>query len=296
MRYEILGPLRIIDEHAVPSSPSARKLKILLAALVIRAGQLVTAEQLMAEMWGEHLPRSAAASLHVHVSQLRKFLRRQGREESIVTRSPGYQLSIGTDELDLDEFLALTRQGRQDVAAARLKSAAECFDAALRLWRGPTLSEVRDGPIIGGFATWLEEVRLECVELLVDAELSLGQHQQAIGQLYSLTAQYPLRERLRQQLMLALYRSDRRADALAVYRDARNTLREQLGLEPGRALCWLQQAIIDADARLDSFEPQAIDAAGAHPRPVGPVGRSVLAGRTGQDTGAVFCDSRLLIA
>ncbi|MFD0636639.1 BTAD domain-containing putative transcriptional regulator [Catenulispora yoronensis] len=187
----------------------------------------------------------------MHISQLRKFLHRPGRPDPIVTRKPGYALTIGSDEFDLHEFKQLAEQGRQEVRAGRFEEAAGRFDDALRLWRGPVLGDLREGPIINGFATWLEETRRECLELQIESGLALGRHRELVGQLYSLTAEHPLSEPFHFQLMLALYRSDRQADALAVYQSARTVLNEQLGLEPGRALRQLQRAILAADHRLD---------------------------------------------
>ena len=250
MRYEILGPLRLVDGDAI-SSPSARKIEVILGALLVRADQLVSAEQLMGEIWQDEPPRTATASLYVHISQLRKFLYRPGRPDPIVTRKPGYALNIGADQFDLHEFQQLAKHGRQHVRAGRYEESADCFEEALRLWRGPALGDLREGPIIGGFTTWLEETRLECLELQIESGLALGRHRELVGHLYSLTAEHPLSETFHYQLMLSLYRSDRQADALAVYQATRTVLNEQLGLEPGRALRHLQRAILSADHRLD---------------------------------------------
>jgi DNA-binding SARP family transcriptional activator len=248
MRYEILGPLRLLDEEDA-SSPSARQIEIILAALLIQAEQVVSAEQLMEEIWQDYPPRSAVASLYVHISQLRKFLH---RPDAIVTHKPGYLLHVGADQFDLREFRLLTRQGRQHVKFGRHEEAADCFAEALRLWRGPALVGLRDGPIIGGFAAWMDEARLECQELHIESALALGQHRELVGHLYSLTVQHPLRETFHYQLMLALYRSGRQADALGVYQATRAVLQERLGLEPTRALRDLHQAILEADDRLDA--------------------------------------------
>jgi DNA-binding SARP family transcriptional activator len=251
VRYEILGPLRVSDGND-SASISARKIEILLAVLLIRSDQVVATSQLITEVWGESAPRRATAALHVYISQLRKFLRRPSRRGSpIVTRPPGYLLRLGPDELDLHLFNQLVHQGRARAMAQRHMEASACLEAALSLWRGPALDDLRDGPIINGFATWLEEERLECIEMLVDSDLALGRHRQLVGRLYALIAEHPLREALYRQLMLALYRSERRADALKVYQTARETLKDELGLEPSRALRRLQQAILTADDQLD---------------------------------------------
>jgi DNA-binding SARP family transcriptional activator len=252
MKYEVLGPLRLIDEGNI-SSISARKVEIVLSVLLIRSDQVVAFDQLMAEIWGDRLPRRATAGLHVYISQLRKFLRRPDQADNpVVTRQPGYVLHKGADEIDFHVFLQLMNQGRAHVREFRHEEAASCFERALALWRGPALGDLRSGPIVDGFVTWLTEARLECLEMLTDAHLQLGRHRELVGQLYSLTSENPLREAFYRQLMLALYRSERQADALKVYQAARETLNDELGLEPCRALQDVQRAILIGDRRLDA--------------------------------------------
>jgi DNA-binding SARP family transcriptional activator len=149
----------------------------------------------------------------------------------------------------------LFERGRLDAKAGRHEQASESFAAALGLWRGPALGNLRDGPMLGAFATWVEEARLQCLELMIESNLALGLHREMIGQLYSLAGEHPLRETFYGQLMLALYRAERQADALAAYRSARETLHDQLGTEPGRALSAMQRAILRTDNRLDLREP-----------------------------------------
>jgi DNA-binding SARP family transcriptional activator len=187
----------------------------------------------------------------VFVSQLRKFLSRPGRPASpVVTRPPGYLLSLGGDEFDAQQYLRQMEAGRAHAAAARHAEAAGCLAGALELWRGPVLNGVCPGPILEGFVSWLTEARLDCTEQLIDSQLALGRHRELVGRLYSLTAEHPLRESFYRQLMLALYRSDRQADALKVYQSARRTLNEELGLEPCRALQEVQRAVLRADDQL----------------------------------------------
>ncbi|MFG1920211.1 BTAD domain-containing putative transcriptional regulator [Micromonospora sp. NPDC048898] len=265
MRYEILGPLRVTDDggsHFI----SARKVQVLLALLLVRSRQIVSIDDAIGEIWGEESPRRATAGVHVYISQIRKFLARPGRPDSpVVTRPPGYLLQLDDDEFDVHLFQALLHSGRGHLKARRATEAVSAFESALALWRGPVLDNLGAGPVIEGFATWLGETRLECVELLVDAQLSLGAHRELVGRLYSLTAEHPLREAFYRQLMLALCRSERQADALRVYQQARTLLREELGLEPCRALRELQRAILVADERLDramtAFGPSLFAAA-----------------------------------
>jgi DNA-binding SARP family transcriptional activator len=250
MRYEILGPLRVVDRDGI-SFISARKIEILLAALLIRADHLVAADQLIAEIWGDRPPRRATAGLHVYISELRKFLSRSDRPDNrIVTRPPGYVLNMESDEIDVQIFLNRVNTGRAHVREQRHEAAAECFSSALALWRGPVLGDLTTGSMIEAFTTWLSEARMECTEMLIDAQLQLGRHRELIGRLFSLTAEYPLRESFYRQLMLALYRSERKADALKVYQSARRTLDTELGLEPCRALQDIQRAILVADDQL----------------------------------------------
>ncbi|TDC97988.1 AfsR/SARP family transcriptional regulator [Actinomadura sp. 7K507] len=251
MRYEVLGPLRVIDEGG-STSISARKVETVLTAMVIRADQVVALDQLITEVWDDAPPRRAMAGLHVYISQVRKFLARPGQEENpVLTRPPGYLLRKGADDIDFHIFRRLADRGRACIRERRYEEAADALEQALGLWRGQTLGDVRTGPIVGGFVRWMTELRLECLEMLGDAYLRLGRHRELVGWLYSLVAENPLREVYYRQLMLALYRSDRKADALRVYQSARSTLREELGLEPCQALRDMQRAILSADERLD---------------------------------------------
>ncbi|MET7400747.1 AfsR/SARP family transcriptional regulator [Dactylosporangium sp. NPDC005572] len=251
MRYEVLGPLRVVHD-GLPFSVGGHKVETLLTVLLARAGQLVTHDQLMSEMWGERPPRRATAGLHVYVSQLRKFLQRSGRTDSpVVTRPAGYLLELGPDELDAHRFLELAGRGRAEIRELRHDAASETLSAALGLWRGQVLDDLRPGPILEGYVTSLMETRIECEELLIEARLHLGRHRELISPLYALTACNPLREALYHHLMLALYRSGRAADALQVFQSVRRLLHRELGLEPCRQLQDLQRAILSADRLLD---------------------------------------------
>jgi DNA-binding SARP family transcriptional activator len=226
-------------------------MEILLATLLTRADQIVPTDRLINEIWGDNAPRRALASVHVYVSQLRKLLSRSGQEESpIRTRPPGYLLALNGDQTDGDLFLDLVARGRVHAKQGRYDEALSACTAALGLWRGPVLDEVRHGPLIDTFITWLMETRLECLETRLDADLMLGRHRELVGELFALTAKYPFREPFYRHLMLALYRSERQADALKIYQVAWRTLDRELGVQPCRRLQNLQQAILRADERL----------------------------------------------
>jgi DNA-binding SARP family transcriptional activator len=250
MRYEILGPLRVVD-GGQGSSISARKVETLLAVLLTRADQVVPTDLLMEEIWGTLRPRRAMAGIHVYISQIRKFLARQGRGDSpVVTRSPGYVLRLGTDELDYLQFQHQVNIGRSRLRDGRYLEAIDGLESALGLWRGTILSDLCNGPILGGFVCLANESRLECLEMLIDARLQVSRHRELVGLLYSLVADYPLREAFYRQLMLALYRSERQAEALEVFQTARSHLREELGVEPCKPLQEVQRSILVADDRL----------------------------------------------
>ncbi|MBH5333594.1 AfsR/SARP family transcriptional regulator [Streptomyces pactum] len=249
MRYEILGPLRVVDGPET-ISVRAHKVRLLLATLLVRADREVSVEQLVTEIWGDAPPRRYLAGLHVYVSQLRKFLHRPGTAGPIVTQPPGYCLRLGTDEFDLHRFEALAEEGRALAKAERHAEATATLETALGLWRGPALSGMRDGPIVGGFAVWLDELRLESIDTLVASRMALGQHRRLVPYLYALVAEHPLRENFYRQLMVALYRSECQAEALKVFQSARRAILDELGLEPCRALQHTHRAVLAADEAL----------------------------------------------
>lgn len=255
MRYEILGPLRVSGARG-QSFLSAPKTEVLLAALLIGAGRVATKDQLINELWRENPPRRATPALHVYVCQLRKLLTAVGgRADTITTRIPGYLLRVEDGELDLHDFQRAAGSGRAHHRAGRFAEAVVDLEQALGVYRGPVLDGVGEGPIVGGFATWAEQERLDCEETLIDAYIALGRHREILSRLSRLTAHYPLHEAFYRQLMLVLYRSERQAEALQVYQLARGVLHSQLGLEPCRSLRNMHQAILVSDRVLD--EPVA---------------------------------------
>ena len=229
-----------------------RKVEALLAILLTRPNQVVSVDQLIAGLWGDNPPRRATAALHVYVSQLRKFLaRHDSTANPVITRPPGYLIEVGQDDLDLSVVRRLIYQGRSHMRAGDYEQASADFQSALSLWRGPALEDLHEGRIVTDFITWLEELRLECIEMLVESDFMLGRHRELVSFLYTRVAEHPMHEVYYRQLMLALYRCDRRADALQVYQRARVTLSSELGLDPCAALQDMHNAILADDDRLD---------------------------------------------
>jgi DNA-binding SARP family transcriptional activator len=244
MNYEILGPIRVSGRPGV-SAPRARKVETLLAILLAKANQVVTTEQLVVEIWGDHPPTRASDTLYVYVSQLRKLLRGSINEDSQVVTSPrGYSLIVLTDELDADRFSRLYQQGRTLHRDLSYGQAAETLREAVSLWRGPAFGGLIDTPAIHVHAMLLEDSRLECLELLMETELLVGRHREIVGTLSALTKEHILRETFCEYLMTALLRCNRRAEAVEVFAAARQRMIQQLGIEPGRAMRDLHQRIL----------------------------------------------------
>src|SRR5712692_1328320 len=235
MEFRILGPLEVVDDGDVLAVPGGKP-RALLAALALSPGEAVSADRLIDELWGEEPPETAANALQVHVSQLRKAL----GSDVVRRRPPGYELAVAPEAVDLVRFerAVAAARGAEPAAAARL------LRDALDLWRGdPEVDRAR-----------LEELRLSALEARIDVDLALGKHAELVAELEALVAEHPLRERLRAQLMLALYRAERQADALEVYRATRAALVDELGIEPSPALQKLERAVLDHEPELDAPE------------------------------------------
>ncbi|MGE5689439.1 MAG: BTAD domain-containing putative transcriptional regulator [Pseudomonadota bacterium] len=251
LEFRLLGPLEVSDDGRSVAL-GGQKQRALLALLVLHAQHVLSTDRLLDELWHGEPPPTAATSLQNLVSSLRKAIGR----DVLVTRPPGYVLDVAPEQIDL---------GRLDRLIDEAKSASgprrgEAVREALALWRGDPLADVAYEPFAEGEVARLEELRCALLEARIDADLEAGKDAELVGELEALTARYPLRERLRGQLMLALYRSGRQAEALAVYRDARKALTEELGIEPGPALQRLQAAILRQEAGL---EPAPADGAAA---------------------------------
>jgi DNA-binding SARP family transcriptional activator len=247
MEFSILGPLEVVDDGRTVQLGGTRQ-RSLLAILVLHRGEVVSAERLVESLYESGPPATAAKSLQAHVSRLRRALAPADR---LHTRPGGYVLETGADEVDADRAATLLAEGRRSLAAGDAESAAAALDAALHLWRGPPLVEFAYHSFAQDEIARLEQLRLECLEERLEADLALGREAVVVSELEQLVAEHPVRERLRGQLMLALYRCGRQADALVSYQDARRALVEELGIDPGRSLQELERAILNQDPRLD---------------------------------------------
>jgi DNA-binding SARP family transcriptional activator len=242
MEFRILGPLEVEEAGQLLPLGGAKQ-RALLALLLLHANEVVSRDRLIDELWAGSPPDSGRTALQVHVSQLRKALGR----DLILTQPPGYLIRVSDGELDLHRFDRLVARARAEEPA----QAARLLREGLALWRGAPLAELGDSFAPAERAR-LEEQRLAALEQWIEAELALGRHAELVPELEGLVREHPLRERLRGQLMLALYRCGRQADALSVYGQGRRLLQEELGLEPGEDLRRLERAILNHDPSLDS--------------------------------------------
>jgi DNA-binding SARP family transcriptional activator len=252
MDFRILGPLEVRDDAGRPIALGAAKQRALLAELLLHANEVVSSDHLVQALWGEDAPGTARKTLQVHVSQLRKAL---ASDDVLLTRPPGYVIAADGGQLDLARFESLVEAGRQARADGRLRDAASAFGEALALWRGPALADVTLESAAEPELRRLEELRRAALEDRIELALAMGRHDEVVGDARALVAQEPLRERAWGQLMLALYRSGRQAEALEAYRQARGALVEELGLEPGPELKQLEQSILEHDPALAAPAP-----------------------------------------
>ena len=242
MEFRLLGPLEVHDgENALQLG--GPKQRTVLALLLLHSGEVVSVDALTDALWGAEPPRTSPTAIHNFVAEVRKLL----GSERIVTRAPGYVLRVEDDELDVHQARRLVAAAKSGSAEARV----ELLRKAESLWRGPPLPEFAYEDFAQTAIARLEELRLTVVEERIAAELELGGHAGAVAELEGLVLEHPLRERPREQLMTALYRSGRQAEALAAYQDARRALVDELGLEPGRALQQLHAAILRQERGLD---------------------------------------------
>ncbi len=248
--YRILGPLEVsAGGRAVEIG--GPKQRALLAILLLRANESVPRDVLVHELWGEQPPAGARHTLEVYVSRLRKVLDATAEGSVLVTRPGAYRLPVAEEQRDVSRFERLVADGSRALAASAPEQAAECLRSALALWRGQALADFRYEPFAQVEIARLEELRLGAIEDRIEADLALGRHADVVSELEALVAVHPLDERLRGQMMIALYRGGRQAEALQAYKAARLTLVKDLGLEPSRVLQRLERAILEQDASLD---------------------------------------------
>ncbi len=243
--FRILGPVEVSREGRAVDLGAHRQ-RALLVLLLLSANEVLSSDRLIEGVWGEEAPASAPNMIQVYVSRLRKSLGRG----LLVTRPPGYVLQIGEGQLDATRFAMLVGRAGGAMGSGEPAAARALLEEALALWRGAPLADFTYESFVQGEVARLEELRLEALELRIDAELALGRQARVVGEIERLIALHPFRERLRSQLMLALYRSGRQAEALAAYREAHRALVEELGIEPSPALQGLELAILAQDPEL----------------------------------------------
>ena len=253
MEFRILGPLEVSDRGA-ELALGGRKPRALLALLLLHANEVVPSERLIDELWGEDSADGAGAALRVNVSRLRKVL----PPDVLATRTPGYLLRVEPNSLDLQRFERLVEEGRHALARGHAADAGERLRDALSLWRGPALAEFAYASFAQTPIARLEEIRVAALELRLEADLAAGRHVEVVGELETLVAEHPLRERLRLNLMTALYRSGRQAEALDAYQEARRALVDELGIEPSSQLRELERAILRQDPSLGDQAPVSV--------------------------------------
>ncbi|MGH2892936.1 MAG: AfsR/SARP family transcriptional regulator, partial [Solirubrobacteraceae bacterium] len=245
IEFRLLGSLEVVDHGRLLALGSPQQ-RSLLAVLLVHRGEPVSSDRLIDELWGELAPATAIKIVQGYVSNLRKVL----GDGLLVTRGRSYSLYAEPGQLDVDRFESLVRDGRRALQDGDARTAAGRLREALGLWRGPPLADFAYESFAQAEIARLEESRLAALAERIEAELALGEHAQLVGELEALVSEQPSHERFLGQLMLALYRSGRQADALESYRSARRRLTEEFGLEPGGDLQELERAILTQDPAL----------------------------------------------
>src|SRR5438270_404617 len=263
LEFRLLGPVEAVVDGRPVALPAAKP-RALLAVLLLDRNRVVSVGRLVEDLWGDEPPETATKALQGYVSQLRKAL----GAERLLTKPPGYSLRVEDGELDLDRFEVLAREGRELLGSGESKAAARRLGEALDLWRGTPFAEFLAEPFARDAGARLEEARLAALEDRIEADLALGRHARLLPELEELVAREPLRERPRAQLMLALYRSGRQADALELYRRTRETLSDELGIEPSLELQELERRMLQHDPTLERARAPARQAEDGAPVPL----------------------------
>jgi DNA-binding SARP family transcriptional activator len=261
LEFRILGPLEVFRGSSALRL-GGQKQRALLTLLLLHANEVVSRDRLIDGVWGDSPPRTVTAALRVYLSKVRNLLESDGSDVALLTLPHGYMLEIEPEQLDLHRFERLVREGREALAGGNAEQAAAArLREALALWRGPPLPDLVDASFTPSTIGRLVELRLCALEDRIEAELALGHHFDLVPELEALVAEYPFRERLRAQLMVALYRTGRQSEALQAYQVARRLLVEELGIDPGPELQNLEKAILVHDPSLAPAEPRSAPAA-----------------------------------
>jgi DNA-binding SARP family transcriptional activator len=248
LEFGILGPLEVVGKAGAAVRLGGPRQRATLAILLLHSNSVVSVDDLADALYAGAAPVTAVTQVQRQISELRKAV---GSESVIETRPPGYLIRLAPDQLDLHRFERLTGEASQALADGEVQPAADLLREALGLWRGAPLADLAYESFAQAAIERLREIRMGALELRIEADLALARHAQLVGELEELVAEHPLREGLRGQLMLALYRSGRQAEALEVYRKTREALVDELGVEPTPALHQLERAILAHDQSLD---------------------------------------------
>jgi len=243
MKFGVLGPLMLDNNEDTSCVPTAPKARHLLTLLMINANQIVSVDTCVDELWQSAPPRSAVSVLQTYVLQIRRLLRAADAQEILVTHNRSYQLLVPAASFDRAVFASTTGRARAAVLRTDDRVDADLFDSALNLWRGPAMADIPDGPIIAVHRIELEELRFGAMEQRGEAYLRLGRHRELLADLRALAGTYPLRENVQAQLMVALYRSGRRAEAIGTFDRLRGLMGKEFGLDPVPRMQRLYQAI-----------------------------------------------------
>lgn len=250
MRFNLLGPFEILKDDGGSCTPQTPKVCQVLALALTSPNKIVSVESFIRELWGDSPPRSALTTLQTYIYHVRKlFLKENGSEEkrpAIVTCPSGYLLEVDESALDVADFERLVQQGKRHLETEDPEVASRLLKEALEIWRGPALSNIPVGPLLEAHTSYFTEIRIRAAELRVEAEQRLGRHRELIPELRGLVREYPFNEWFYGQLISALSRSGRRAEALQVYQDLRQFLGSELGLDPSPEIQQIQQEVLGA--------------------------------------------------
>ena len=263
LEFRLLGPLEASLDDQLVALGGARQ-RALVALLLLRANEVVSRDRLIEDLWRDHAPETATNALAALVTRLRRVL----PADVLVTKPGGYSIAIAPEAVDVKRFELRVEDGRRALVAGEYGAASDRLREALSLWRGPPLADFTYEPFAEPAILRLDELRITALESRIDADLALGRHGDLVGELQSLVAEHPLRERLRGQLMLALYRAGRQAEALETYRQGRETLLEELGIDPSPGLQELERSILRQDASIAAPAPSPLEAVPESPSAV----------------------------